>query len=117
MIKVSVVTIQDKTALIGPVTHEALKTALRKAAFDTQSDAQLPGHVPVDTGNLKNSIHANLENLNNLESSVDVGAEYGIYVEMGTHKMPARPYLIPAGDKAGAGFAKTVAALIKAKLG
>ena len=117
MIKVQVVTIEDKTALLGPMTEQAIQTALRKAAFETQADAQMPGHVPVKTGNLKGSIHANLENLSRLESSCDVGAEYAGYVEFGTHKMPARPYLIPAGDKAGAGFAKTVAALIKAKLG
>lgn len=36
---------------------------------------------------------------------VAVGASYGEYVEFGTSKMPAHPYLIPAADAARSAFA------------
>lgn len=30
------------------------------------------------------------------EAEIQVGADYGLFVEVGTYKMPARPYLAPA---------------------
>ena len=50
-------------------------------------------HCPVDTGNLQSSIKAEHERL-----KVRVGTEvhYGGYVEGGTEKMAAQPYLRPA---------------------
>ena len=51
---------------------------------------------PVDTGRLRNSItHAQYdENTEVIGSNV----EYAPYVELGTHKMAARPYLRPAAE-------------------
>ena len=51
--------------------------------------------VPVDTGFLRSSIFVR-EAGNNVE--VGFSAEYASYVEFGTYKMVAQPYLRPAID-------------------
>ena len=49
--------------------------------------------VPVRTGHLRSSIYAKIS-----ESVVRIGAEatYALFVEFGTRRMQARPYLYPA---------------------
>lgn len=71
--------------------QEAIKAAINKAAFDTEALAK--ANAPVDTGFMKSSIHAVP---GEGESSVNVGASYSWYVELGTHKMKAQPFLFPA---------------------
>lgn len=51
------------------------------------------GMCPVDTGRLQGSISASASGEH---ATVSVGADYGIYVEFGTYKMAARPFLAPA---------------------
>ena len=52
------------------------------------------GKCPVDTGRLRNSItHASNEPKS---MSVGTNVEYGPYVEMGTSKMGARPFIEPS---------------------
>lgn len=63
-----------------------------KTAFDIEAHAKIL--VPVDTGFLKSSIQ--VRRISDLESLVTVGAEYGIYVELGTRFQAAQPYLAPA---------------------
>ena len=53
--------------------------------------------VPVDTGYLRSSIHANTEGL---AAEFFADAEYAQYVEYGTWKMSAQPYFKPALDVA-----------------
>ena len=73
---------------VGP----KIEKAVRAAAFATQSVAQQM--APVDTGNLRGSIRA--EPLSAIEYRVVASAEYAVYVELGTSKMAAQPYLDPA---------------------
>jgi hypothetical protein len=54
--------------------------------------------VPVDTSALKNSILSESGMEGMLYVAQD-GVEYGVYVELGTSKMAARPALIPAVEK------------------
>lgn len=42
---------------------------------------------------------------------VAVGAEYGIYVELGTTRMPAQPYFYPAVEAARPGFEAALSAV------
>ena len=51
---------------------------------------------PVDTGNLRNSITHQQEDQNT--ELIGTNVEYAPYVELGTVKMRARPYLRPAVD-------------------
>ena len=62
------------------------------------SDAQ--SNAPVDTGELRDSIEAVMEEASELiiRGAIEVGAEHGVYQEFGTIHMPAQPYLAPALD-------------------
>jgi HK97 gp10 family phage protein len=60
--------------------------------------ASAPGQPPaIDTGNLINSIR--VEDVTPTEATLGVGAEYGEYLEFGTSRMAARPFLRPAMDE------------------
>ena len=117
---------QDRFDALRGQLREKAGQVVRKVALDIQADAQTM--APVDTGALKNSIYtvtsegsdygtalsqamganpdaAILPAISPEEASVDdltaivaVGAEYGLYVEMGTSRMAAQPYLGPAAE-------------------
>lgn len=72
-------------------TMVKMSLATRKAAFDIEAQAKT--RAAVDTGNLKNSINANGDGL---EWRVDSPAEYSVYVEFGTTRAGAQPFLVPA---------------------
>ena len=51
---------------------------------------------PVDTGRLRNSItHQQLDDYTEV---IGTNVKYAPYVELGTHRMAARPYLRPAAE-------------------
>jgi HK97 gp10 family phage protein len=78
--------------LDNAVRPEALRAGLHAAAFFVEGQAKLK--APVDTGFLRNSIQVG--EVTAVQAIVAVGAEYGLYQEMGTRFMPAHPYLRPA---------------------
>lgn len=115
--------------LQGELRRQA-SAAVRKAAHDIEAHAK--DVVPVDTGNLKNSIQASMEG--ELTAVVAVGAEYGVYVEFGTGArgaasnierpegiryssdwagMPAQPYLTPAAEAVRPSFEAAMRDLLK----
>ena len=69
------------------------RAAVKKNADKIRDEAKR--RVPVATGQLRQSITSAVVGTGK-ESVVVVGAEYGAYVEFGTYKMPARPFLYPA---------------------
>lgn len=71
----------------------AKKKALTSAALLVHGDANLL--APVDTGNLRASLNYEVSNDFAL---VGTPVEYAPYVEMGTSRMSAQPYLRPALD-------------------
>jgi len=68
---------------------------LASVAFQVEAEAKV--RAPVDTGALKNSIHTEKKK-QGLYWVAD-GVEYGIYQELGTHKMSAHPFMKPAVEK------------------
>ena len=83
--------------------RSAAVKAITKAALIVERDAKIL--CPVDTGRLRTSI---THDVNEGEISARVGIPprhddhsmmYGVYVEMGTSKMRAQPYLRPALEK------------------
>lgn len=84
---------------------------IAKTAFDIEGLAK--NTVVVDTGNLKNSIRA--KKLSDVLWVVEVGAEYGLYIEYGTVHMPARPYLNPAAHKCFPPFAQAMQYIVTLK--
>ncbi len=83
----------DLPKLRGELRQRA-GAAIRKAAHDIEAGAK--NVVPVDTGNLKNSIQTTMEG--DLTAVVGTHVEYAPYVEYGTRRMAARPYLGPAAE-------------------
>lgn len=87
-------------ARLGP----ALDDAVARTAQAVQASAQAA--APVRTGYLRSSITT--EHPAPGTAIVGPRAHYGGYVELGTSRMAARPYLFPAGRSAQAVFAREV---------
>lgn len=106
---------------IEAAMREALSEIIRKAALDCEADAK--DRAPVQTGFLRNSIYSVTHEGSDygqggggampkdatllpeiapaedaLTAYVAVGANYGAFVELGTSRMRAQPYLIPAAE-------------------
>lgn len=93
--------------------QEAPKKAsrvVRKALFDIEAWAKVV--VPVDTGTLKNSIGVEVDP-DELGGVVGPTAHYGGYVEFGTSKMAAQPYMNPAADRILPKMAAALKGLVK----
>lgn len=99
-------------AQAGPRAQALARLVIAKAANDVQAEAQR--NAPVDTGFLRGSISV----VNNgLEFEVGPTAHYGLYVEMGTSRMAAQPYLYPALDRVMPGLDAAMAQVIDGSLG
>lgn len=72
-----------------------LQDVIDKAAATCEAEAKQD--CPVDTGNLRGSIHTTK---GDLEDTVGTDVEYAPYVEYGTYKMGAQPYMQPGADAA-----------------
>lgn len=73
---------------------------VRKTAFQIEADAKQ--RAAVDTGAMRGSIQAVMDT--DLEATIAVGVDYAAYVEYGTYKMPAQPYMTPAAEAARPSF-------------
>lgn len=76
--------------------NTALERAMKEAVLIVEADARR--HSPVDTGRLRASITNEVREIAGtvLEGRVGTNVDYAKYVELGTSKMPAQPYLRPA---------------------
>lgn len=77
--------------IIAKFPKEA-ENVVKAGAYAVQGRAQT--YAPVDTGALKNSLKAS--RAGNLLWWVGDGVEYGIYQELGTSRMRAQPFMVPA---------------------
>jgi HK97 gp10 family phage protein len=83
----------DKTAAVAKAVANSVPKALLGAALIVEGAAK--GLSPVDTGNLRGSITHVVETDH---AKVGTNVEYSIWVEAGTSKMAAQPYLRPGLD-------------------
>ena len=94
---------EDNAKLIEEAINRAIATALEEMGLAAERFAKgnLTRNHSVDTGRLRNSVtHA----IDMDEEAVYVGTnvEYGPYVELGTSRSKAKPYLHPAAEEHGA---------------
>jgi len=82
--------------IVGQMREKA-SAAVRATAFSVEGIAKTK--VAVDTGNLKNSIQAQVSD-DPLSAEVATNVEYAVYQEYGTYKMAAHPYMTPAAEAA-----------------
>jgi HK97 gp10 family phage protein len=80
----------------GPRAVERSQVVVGKTGHDTVSDAETL--VPVDTGNLKNSLGVDFDD-DGLGFEAGTAVDYGRYVEYGTSRMSPQPYMHPAFDR------------------
>lgn len=79
---------------------EAVSLIVRKAAFDVEANAK--AIVPVDTGTLKNSITTELPT--KTSAIIAPHTDYAVFVEYGTRRQRAKPYMRPAAEKVASAF-------------
>ena len=82
---------------------------LSDAAFQIETEAKKI--APYDTHALQNSIH--VEPPKRLNRIISDAVDYGIFQELGTSKMAAQPFMVPAVEKVRAKFNKMWEALFK----
>jgi HK97 gp10 family phage protein len=98
-----------------PALPAAIKTLVaaevQKAGFQIEADAK--AKVPVRTATLQRSIHTVLSN-GGMTATVGPSVDYGIYVEFGTRRAGARPFMRPAAEKVLPQFAAAVKSALAA---
>jgi HK97 gp10 family phage protein len=89
---------------------EALKAKANEAVQGAgiECEAEAKQACPVDTGRLRSSI---AYTPGDLECTVGTPVEYAAFVELGTSKQKAQPYLFPAFLKASQSFQDEMKAL------
>jgi HK97 gp10 family phage protein len=91
----------DRFPEIAAAMPERASAVVRKASFDVEGQAK--GRAPVDTGALKNSISTEFED-GGLTGIIAPHVEYAAYVEYGTKRMSAQPYMTPAAESVAPAF-------------
>jgi len=76
-------------------SDDKLSKIVELAALEVEKEAKRI--CPVDTGRLRNSISTAKGDKTTM--FVGTNVEYAPYVEFGTHKMSAQPYMRPAAEK------------------
>lgn len=106
----------DRSAAIITRLRAALQVGVRAGAMVLENAAK--GYCPVDTGTLRRSIHTEVQpgSLDRVSALVGPDAPYGIYIEYGTRRMRAQPFLRPAVDHHGREAADVVRAHIREAL-
>ena len=80
----------------GETAKQRADVAVRKVAFGIEGDAKTL--APVDTGNLRNSGTVETSP-GSARAVIMFTANYAHYVELGTSRMSAQPFLGPATDR------------------
>lgn len=95
----------DNTDEIKRIAKENMKTALELIAQQAETNAVYEITVlgAVDTGNLRRNIEHGVDDDT---AYIGTNVEYGKYVEYGTSRMPARPFLKQAVENHKAEYKK-----------
>jgi HK97 gp10 family phage protein len=86
----------NKVRLLVPGIRKGVQEAVARTALQVESDAK--GLAPVDTGRLRSSIKADISP-SGLSATVGTNVEYAVFVEFGTRRQAAQPFLGPAFEQ------------------
>jgi HK97 gp10 family phage protein len=90
---VNFIVVYNKIPMLIAAVEAQSRSYPKKVADAIAADAR--AYAPVATGALRSSISSATVKAGK-EAEVVVGAEHGVYVEYGTYKMAAQPFLAPA---------------------
>jgi HK97 gp10 family phage protein len=76
---------------------KTLDEIIGKKAFEIEGDAKKL--APVETGALRASLNAERKSKSPVRWVIQDGVEYGVFQELGTSRMAAHPFLVPAFEK------------------
>jgi HK97 gp10 family phage protein len=80
--------------ITNPQRYRFVRVKALRAGIRIAEDRAKDRYVPVDVGNLKNSIHVGAVTEDRAELLAT--ADYAAYVEFGTRNMAAQPYMRPS---------------------
>ena len=100
----------DKFPQIAAALPDKTRAVVRKASFDVEGQAK--SRVPVDTGALKNSISTEFED-GGLTGVIAPHMEYATFVEFGTKRMSAQPYMTPAAEAVAPAFVSAMKQMLQ----
>jgi hypothetical protein len=104
--------VSSRARQIASLAGEHIGRMVARAAVEAMASARI--RAPRRTGNLANSIFADPEDRGGLVWIVGTPVHYAPYVELGTRRMAARPYLFPSVQQAFDNLIKTLDALERA---
>ena len=85
------------TRLLDKITAEIQPKASRVVnTYGIAIAGEAAKNAPLDTGALRNSILSESTMTGDLSYTVQDGVEYGVFLELGTSRMSARPFMLPA---------------------
>lgn len=86
--------ITDNSGLVGEEFTQACERALTRIGLQAETFAKR--ECPVDTGNLRNSI---TNAVDDKSAYIGTNVEYAPYVELGTSRTKAQPFIKPAATE------------------
>jgi len=101
-------------AAVAQALDNAMQDAMQATALEAKAEAQ--ALAPVDTGLLKSSVFADVNasgGAGRRTLVVGANAPYAVYVELGTSRMAAQPFLRPTLDKIAPKLTANLRAAIK----
>jgi len=98
-----------KLGRISEKVKQAIKQEIGASALRIQASAKR--RCPVRTGALRNSITVDL--YGEMSAEIAPHMPYAIFVEFGTRKMRARPYMTPAAEEERPRLAKELEIIVK----
>lgn len=107
---VTVKVVSNRLPAVSAAIRPLVVAEVQRATYDVEARAKQI--VPVKTGNLRRSIHSVFEN-GGLRGIVGPSVLYGKFVEFGTRRMAARPYMRPAAEAVLPRFADAVARALR----
>jgi len=93
---------------------QGLEDGVAESAHALRDDAKR--NAPVETGKLRDGIAAHVEGLKAEVAVFDLDAYYSQFVEFGTSKQPAQPFMLPAVEAERKRFVKRLNKAVKKRL-
>lgn len=106
---VTIRVVSNRIPAVSAALRPLLVAEVSKAAFKIEAGAK--AKVPVKTATLQRSIHSVFTN-GGLTGIVGPSVLYGKFVEFGTRRMGARPFMRPSAEAVLPGFVAAVRAAL-----